>query len=138
MGDWLDIVCDTIVHVAIFLGIGVAVWKQGETAYAPLLGGALVTGALLSFPLVTYAEKTEETGKRRGGWENRLIQKMVSSLTNRDSSIIVLACALAKKLHWFLWGAAIGAHIFWLTLAGLILRSGRLKRAKIFSRRPNV
>jgi phosphatidylglycerophosphate synthase len=138
MGDWLDIVCDTIVHVAIFLGIGVAVWKQGETAYAPLLGGALVTGALLSFPLVTYAEKTEELGKKRGGWEDRLIQTMVSSLTNRDSSVIVLACALVRKLPWFLWGAAVGAQVFWLTLAGLLLRSGRLRGAKIFLRYPNT
>jgi len=127
IGDWLDVVCDTIVHVAIFAGIGVGVWKQGEIAHASLLGGALVAGALLSFPLVTYAEKTEATGKERGGWEDRLIQKMVSSLTNRDSSVIVLACALVGKLHWFLWGAAVGAHVFWLTLAGLLLRSGRLK-----------
>ncbi len=136
MGDWLDIVCDTVVHMAIFLGIGVAVWKQGGAAYAPLLGGILVVGVLFSFPLVTYAEKTEEIGKRRGGWEDRLIQTMVSSLTNRDSSVIVLACALVGKLHWFLWGAAIGAHVFWLTLAGLLLRSGRLQR--LFSLPPNA
>ncbi len=66
-GAWLDITLDTVVHIAIFLGVGIAVWKQGGGTSAPLFGGALAVGAALSFPFVTMAEKTEEQGKHQGG-----------------------------------------------------------------------
>ncbi len=37
-GEWLDISLDTVVHIAIFLGVGVAVWKQDGLAAASLKG----------------------------------------------------------------------------------------------------
>ena len=78
LGEWLDITLDTVVHIAIFLGVGVAVWKQDGLAAAPLLGGLLAAAAFISFPLVTRAEKTENAGRARGGWEDVWIEKMVS------------------------------------------------------------
>ena len=126
LGAWLDITLDTVVHIAIFLGVGMAVWNQGGTMYAPLLGGALAAGAFISFPLVTMAEKTEAQGKEQGGWENRLIQKMVEGLASRDYSIIVLLCAVVQQLSWFLWSAAVGVQVFWLSLAMLLYKAKRL------------
>lgn len=125
LGDTLDIVCDTVGALAIFLGIGIALWKNGASEYALLLGGVLALGGLLAFPLVTLAEKTEAEGMQRGGWEDLVIQKVLMSLTNRDYSLLILLCALAGQLHWFLWGAAIGSHVFWLVLAWLLARAGR-------------
>lgn len=126
LGAWLDITLDTVVHIAIFLGVGMAVWNQGGTTYAPLLGGALAAGAFVSFPFVTMAEKTEAQGKQQGGWENRLIQKMVERLASRDYSIIVLLCAVIQQLPWFLWSAAVGVQVFWLSLAILLYKAKRL------------
>jgi hypothetical protein len=125
LGDTLDIVCDMVGAVAIFLGLGVAVWQNGATSHALSLAGLLALGGVLSFPLVTLAEKTEEAGKRRGGWEDTVIDKVLISLTNRDFSILILASALVGQLSWFLWGAAIGAHVFWLLLTWLLFRAGR-------------
>lgn len=125
LGDTLDIVCDTIGAIAIFLGIGAAVWKNGGSEYALTLGGVLALGGALSFPLVTLAEKTEEEGKRRGGWEDALIHKFLLVLTNRDYSILILASALLGQLSWFLWGAAFGSHVFWTSLAWLLFRAER-------------
>jgi phosphatidylglycerophosphate synthase len=125
LGDTLDIVCDTIGAIAIFLGIGAAVGKNSGSEYALTLGGVLALGAALSFPLVTLAERTEEEGKRRGGWEDALIHKLVISLTNSDYSVLILASALVGQLSWFLWGAAFGSHVFWVCLAWLLLRAGR-------------
>ncbi|MGE0826897.1 MAG: CDP-alcohol phosphatidyltransferase family protein [Candidatus Binatia bacterium] len=130
LGDWLDIVCDTIVTIAIFLGIGVAVWNDGASQHALVLGGVLALGGLLSFPFVTLAEKTEDIGDQRNGWEDVTIKKLLTSLTTRDSSIVVVASAISGKLTWFLWGAAIGAHVFWLSLAWLLFRTGRLARLR--------
>jgi len=130
LGDWLDIVCDTVVHIAIFLGIGVAVWRDGVSHHALALAGILAVGGFLAFPLVTLAEKTEEAGERRGGWEDRLIRKLLASLTTRDFSLLVVVSAITGKLLWFLWGAAIGAQVFWLSLAWLLFRAGRLGRVR--------
>ena len=134
LGAWLDITLDTLVHIAIFVGVGIAVWKQGGATYAPLLGGALAVGAAICFPFVTMAEKTEEQGKQQGGWENAIIQNMIEGLTSRDYSIIILLCALVQKLAWFLWSAAIGVQVFWCILAILLHKAGRLNWAVFSSR----
>jgi phosphatidylglycerophosphate synthase len=130
LGDWLDIVCDTVVSVAIFLGLGVAVWRDGTTDHALALAGILAVGGVLAFPFVTLAEKTEEAGNRRGGWEDGLIKKLLASLTTRDFSVLIVASALVGRLGWFLWGAAIGAHVFWLFLVWLLFRAGRFERVR--------
>jgi hypothetical protein len=49
------------------------------------------------------------------------LQKLIDAATNRDFSVIVLALACAQKLHWFLWMAGIGSHLFWMTALGLQL-----------------
>lgn len=130
-GEWLDITLDTVVHVAIFIGVGVAVWKQIGLAAAPLLGGLLATGALISFPLVTLAEKTEMRGRTRGGWEDVWIAKLVGGLASRDYSLLILVSVLAGKLDWFLWTAAIGAQVFWLALLALLWKAGRFRRSVV-------
>ena len=136
LGDWLDIVCDTIVSIAIFLGIGVAVWRDGTAQHALLLASLLAVGGALSFPFVTLAEKTEAMGERRKGWEDHTIKKLLSSLTTRDFSVVVVASAIVGKLNWFLWGAALGAHAFWLFLAWLLFRAGRfVELANVWGRK---
>ena len=124
-GDVLDIVCDTVVTIAIFVGMGVAVWKDGASSHALPLAGMLVLGGSLAFPLVTLAEKTEALGDHRGGWEDDLMKRLIASLTTRDVSVVIFASALTGHLLWFLWGAAIGAQVFWLVLFWLLWRTGR-------------
>ena len=76
LGDWLDIACDTVVSIAIFLGIGVAVWRDGTAQHALVLASLLAVGGTLSFPFVTLAEKTEAMGERRQGWEDHTNQEI--------------------------------------------------------------
>ena len=135
-GEWLDISLDTVVHIAIFLGVGVAVWKQDGLAAAPLLGGMLAAAACISFPLITMAEKTEEQGRQRAGWADVWLDNMVAGLTSRDYSLLVLLCAIAGKLAWFLWAAAIGAQVFWLALALLLYKADRLHKSVLFASPP--
>ena len=130
-GEWLDITLDTVVHIAIFIGVGVAVWKQVGLAAAPLLGGLLAAAALISFPLVTLAERTETRGQARGGWEDVWLAKLVGGLASRDYSLLILASAVAGKLDWFLWTAAVGAQAFWLVLLALLWKAGRFRRSMV-------
>jgi phosphatidylglycerophosphate synthase len=138
LGDLLDIVCDTVVSIAIFLGIGVAVWHNGASHLALLLAGVLALGGLLAFPFVTLAEKTETAAEACNTWENRTIKKLLSGLTTRDFSVVIVASAVAGQLSLFLWGAAFGAHVFWLCLAWLLHRSGRLKAVHSLWKKENA
>jgi len=127
-GEWLDVTLDTLVHIAVFLCVGVAVWKQDAITAAPLLGGILALGAAIAFPLVTLAERTEEQGWRRAGWEDALLEKLVAGLTSRDYSLLVLLCAVFGTLAWFLLAAAVGAHVFWVVLVFLLWKAGRFTK----------
>ena len=77
-----------------------------------------------SFRIVTDTFEDQSTT-----WQDQLLQKMVAGLVSRDYSIFILAAAIFQKLAWFLWVAAIGVHVFWITLVVLLLQTGRLKRA---------
>ena len=125
-GEWLDNTCGTIMYIAAFLGLGAGVWKSGEIESIGLLAGSLLVGALFSFPLVTWAERT----KGQGGWEDKVIRGMLKSLTSHDFVVLFLFSAFVGKLHWFFCGAAIGTNLFWPTLAWLLSRSGRLPTLK--------
>ena len=122
LGHWLDIVGDTLVHVAVFAGIawGMAVTEGGRVPL--LIGAVLMAGVVPSFALVTYAEKAEVARTASRLWEGRVIAQMLMVLTNRDFSVLIFLFALLGTLDWFLWGAALGAHLFWLTLFWLLWR----------------
>jgi phosphatidylglycerophosphate synthase len=138
LGGWLDIVCDTVVHIAIFLGVGVAVWRNGAVGHALALAGVLALGGALAFLLVTLAEKTEARGDRRGGWEDLVIKKLLASLATRDFCVLIMASALTGQLGWFLWGAAVGAQMFWLFLAWLLFRAGRFASVRNVWKRKEI
>lgn len=127
LGDWLDIGCDTVVHIAVFVGIGIAVWRNGALDNALSLASILALAVVVAFVLVTLAERTEDAGRRRNGWEDTMIDKFLAALATRDFSVLIMLSALTATLPWFLWGAAIGAHLFWLVLAWLLFRAGRFR-----------
>ncbi len=122
LGYWLDIVGDTLVHLAVFGGITWGAVSTKGTPFLFLVGGVLVAGALLSFALVTYVERGGVLGKGGNGWEARVMELMLRTLTTHDFYLPLFLFALLGILDWFLWGAAVGAHGFWLTLLGLLWR----------------
>jgi len=127
-GHWLDIVGDTITHAALFVAIGVVVWREG-LASAPTLAWLLVGGILPTFACVTYAEQTTGLRARAGGRLNDRIDGLVHALTTRDYLVLVLAFAVAGRLAWFLAGAAIGVHVFWLILLALLVAERRQRES---------
>lgn len=122
LGYWLDIAGDTLVHIAVFVGIAWGVAATGHGTLPLLAGALLVAGVVPSFTLVTYAERHDVARRASALWEGRTIARMLMVLTNRDFSVLILFFALLGALHWFLWGAALGVHVFWLTLLWLLWR----------------
>ena len=110
LGKWLDLAGDQVVHVAVFIGVGVGLARSGSTAPVGWLGASAVVGALISFGLVLrgmLAGGQKGTGK---------LQTLIDRATNRDFSVLVLLLAALNSLEWFLWMAAIGSHVFWMLL----------------------
>jgi phosphatidylglycerophosphate synthase len=114
LGKWIDLVGDQIVHISVFAGIAFGLLRNGGDKETIFLGVSAVVGALISFAVVLR-------GMRQANSGNGLLQKLIDAATNRDFSVIVLALALVQKLHWFLWLAGIGSHLFWMTALSLQL-----------------
>lgn len=129
LGAWLDITLDTVVHIATFVGLGFAVWTQGGTQAPFVLVGLMVGGIVLSFACVVVADRTVVPTVYRQTWQARLLHRMVCGLASRDYSLLIFLCAVFQQLSWFLWAAAVGVQVFWLTVTVLLYHVRRFKRA---------
>jgi phosphatidylglycerophosphate synthase len=113
LGKWLDLAGDQVVHVSVFAAIALGLMRGGMAPEAGMLGIIAVTGAILSFAVVVRGMRFPAEGR------NRLLQKLIDAATNRDFSVLVLVLALAGALDLFLWLAAVGSHLFWMTALAL-------------------
>ncbi|MEQ1794785.1 MAG: CDP-alcohol phosphatidyltransferase family protein [Nitrospira sp.] len=115
-GAWLDIAMDNVVHMAIFAGIAVGIYRhmagQGEDWIPLALGAAAVLGNALSFLLVNRAQKINAASGWRTPVQAAWSEFMLKNVASRDFSVIVLMAALLSKLDWFLWMASAGSLVF--------------------------
>jgi phosphatidylglycerophosphate synthase len=121
-GQKFDVTTDNIVHLAIFIGLGIGMCHQHPNGHSLLLinlllGGFACAGALSYFFLV------RRPGFARSGvpatFKGRLRQRLLAAfeaLMNRDFAYLLLVLAVIDRLHWFLWGAAFGTYVFALLL----------------------
>jgi phosphatidylglycerophosphate synthase len=118
-GYYLDIACDNIVHVAVFAGVAWSSYESLGQWYWLFLGWLAAFGTIMAFVAVLTT---------RHGRAHRapiLLERLIDGLTNRDFSILLLLCALAGKLTWFLWALAIGVNLFWPIVLGLAWKTQR-------------
>ena len=115
-GKWLDLAGDQVVHISVFAGIAIGVAKSGTAPGVLWLGASAIVGALLSFVVVVRGMK------RRSETDGGALQRLIDAATNRDFSVVVLILAFPGRLDWFLWMAAIGSHLFWITALALQFR----------------
>jgi phosphatidylglycerophosphate synthase len=121
LGKWLDLAGDQVVHVSVFAGIAVGVFRAGEYEPALWLGASAMAGALISFAVVLR-------GTRQPSDSSQRLQHLIDAATNRDFSVLVLGLACLGQLHVFLWMAAVGSHVFWVTALALQWLSGKSRR----------
>ncbi len=125
LGQWLDLVCDNIVHVAIFLAIAWSFYASHSHAGYLALGGLASLGSALSLRFVLLSSRSKGGGTRDQG-----LRKAADRLTNRDFSVILFLFALLGRLDWFLWLAALGSNLFWMVVWWLYRREARLSPLK--------
>jgi phosphatidylglycerophosphate synthase len=122
LGHWLDVTGDTLVHVALLGGIAARLAATGGVPSWPVLAtlGAGVVGA---FVVISWSEHTETRRHAAPGWENRVLDGVLSPLTTRDWYVFPVAFAVAGRLDWLVPAAAVGANVFWVVALGVLLRA---------------
>ena len=130
LGHWLDVTGDTVVHVAVLAGIARRVALAGSAPGWPLLA-ALLLGVVGAFATISWSDATEARRGQAAGWENRLLDRVLSPLTTRDWHVFPVVFALAGRLDLLVPAAAVGANLFWVT--GLVLLRRVLRRTRTAS-----
>jgi phosphatidylglycerophosphate synthase len=108
-GERLDVLTDNIVHVAVFAGMAIGCYRQTySSAYFYILA-VLLTGFGACAVSVNRAMKV--AGAQAHKWISQ-----VERATGRDFAYILVVLAIFNRLYYFLWGAALGTHLFALGL----------------------
>jgi phosphatidylglycerophosphate synthase len=127
IGGWLDLWGDNVVHVAVFYGLGLGLYKDTGDAIYVTLGKAAVLGTVISAALASFqtwrkgrSSFTSVAGDARSAaagpaWQRRLVG-LSDALARRDFVYGVVVLALINRLGWFLWACAAGS----ITYAGVL------------------
>ena len=121
LGHWLDVSGDTVVHVAVLAGIVLRMTRAGDAPGWPVVA-VLLAGVVGAFAVITWSEESENRRRRVAGWENRVLDGVLSPLTTRDWHVFPVAFALAGRLDLLVPAAAVGAHVFWLATLAVLRR----------------
>jgi phosphatidylglycerophosphate synthase len=112
-GGKLDLMMDNVVHLFLFPGIALGLYREDGDPIALVLGGLTLGGVLLS--LIVYLPSLWRPAGQR-----RTHMRLHESLASRDFAYVLFLLALFDRLDWFLWVAAIGTYLFaaaWMALA---------------------
>ncbi|MBI3292676.1 MAG: hypothetical protein HYZ73_07720, partial [Elusimicrobia bacterium] len=123
-----DLWGDNVVHIAVFLGLGLGLTHDFQQARWLVLSGLASFGTLCAVSIVSWRTArqkrvgplfTSVAGGDRphdlSPWRQRLIS-VSDALARRDFVYGVFVLALIQRLEWFLWASAIGANLYTLTL----------------------
>lgn len=118
-GQKLDVTTDNIVHLAIFIGLALGAHRRYPDGHvvalgALLLGGFALDGVLSYYYLVVRTDwrLAPDEVASAGAHLRRRVLSGLEALMNRDFAYLLVLLALIDRLHWFLWGAAIGSYVF--------------------------
>jgi phosphatidylglycerophosphate synthase len=120
-GHHLDIVTDNIVHVAIFVGLAIGLYREtGNGIYIDLLW--LLLGGFILCAASVY--RVSGAGRGRAG--STVVDRLTGLLANRDFAYLLVALAILGRLNWFLIGAAAGSYLFAAAVLAFDLRRRKL------------
>jgi hopanoid biosynthesis associated radical SAM protein HpnJ len=109
-GARFDLATDHVVHLATFVAIVTHLQRihPGWSVAGP--GAVLLAGVVLSMISVSWLINRYPAERRPGS--SRVWERIAS----RDYVYVVLILTAVERLEWFVWAAAIGANLFWLSL----------------------
>ena len=104
IGAHLDVIGDNVVHIVLFAGIAVGLYRVMPADHVVVLGAILLAGALAAMTsvYVNIVRRTPTTAQRA----------LFETFAGREFSWLLAAMTLAGRLDLFLWAAAIGVNLF--------------------------
>ncbi|MCX5795184.1 MAG: CDP-alcohol phosphatidyltransferase family protein [Elusimicrobia bacterium] len=111
-----DLGADHIAHLAIFLAIPFAVRSTDPQARVLLPGILMVSGMAASMFTIWWLILRRP--RRKLGPTQIFFERVAS----RDYVYLIVVLTVVRKLHWFLWSAAFGTHLFNLAIWWMFLR----------------
>jgi phosphatidylglycerophosphate synthase len=122
-GQIFDVTTDNLVHLTLFAGLAIGMYRSDPhgpylTLMAILLGGFACT-CVASYFFLVHRPGFARSGGPPHTWKGRLRQRILAgleSLMNRDFAYLLVLLAIAGRLHWFVWGAAFGTYGFAIAL----------------------
>ena len=117
LGYLYAVTTDNIVHVAIFIGLGLGVYRTAPDGNLPWLvalgvGGFAAAAAATMLTIVRHPPASNRQPRsRRGKLRQRLLHGF-EALMNRDFAYGLVGLAAIGHLDWFLWGAAFGTYAY--------------------------
>jgi len=119
-GGRFDIATDHVVHLATFVAIVAHLQRRhsGWSLAGPAV--ALLAGVVLSMASVSWLINRYPAERRQG------FKRIFERIASRDYVYIVVILTAFERLEWFIWAAALGANLFWISLwLGARARRGR-------------
>jgi len=110
-GGMLDIVADNIVHFAVFLGIGLGLYRTSGNVIYSYLGVLAVVGSLMCFLLM----QTTVFNQRTTGSDDAPVaqdESLADQIANRDFIYFLFVMAIIDQLKLFIAITAVGSLIF--------------------------
>ena len=117
LGYVLDVTTDNIVHVAIFIGMGIGLYRAAPDGnllglVVLLVGGFCCATAATMLTLARQAPPQNLQPCSARGKLRQYLLRAFAALMNRDFAYGLVVLALIGHLNWFVWGAAFGTYIY--------------------------
>jgi phosphatidylglycerophosphate synthase len=103
-GARLDILGDNLVHLFLFGGIAVGLYRRSGDPLLAFLGWLLVGGVLLSMATV-YLCIIRRPPNAKQRW-------LFEAFASREFAYLLVVLTVAGRLDWFLWMSAVGTYVF--------------------------
>jgi len=121
-GHYLDIICDNIVHIAIFIGVAIGLYRETANGIFIYLLWFFLGGIGLCALILNRILAERHVGVQR----SQLAITCEALFNNRDFAYLMLALALFHRLDWFFVAAAFGSYL----LAGILWVADLVTRRK--------
>ncbi len=118
-GSWLDTLIGCKVHAIFFFCLGIGLSRATGQQGWFLVGGLAALGVIASTVIYVLTQRVvrgreawihpDPPRSSSPGWF-----EFIKGMLRTDFSVIVLAAAIAGRLHWILWGGLVGPFLFWI------------------------
>jgi len=111
-GGKLDIICDNLVHIAVFFAIGLGLYQSTGESIFKLLGAFASFGALASFLLLSSSiiNEKEKASEKKSGL--KIKNNLTAKLANRDFVYLLSFMAVIGRVDVFILITAVGSNLF--------------------------